>query len=734
MKPTLLRIIALLSLIASASFLFADAKILIKGKVVDETGQPLPAVNVFIINTFEGAMTDTNGVFSFSAHISENSILAASCIGYKKTTVKLAGFPPGIPVTITLYPDVITTKEVIVTASSFSSEKEKGIVMTSMDVITTPGGAADIFQTLKTVPGITQVSESAELYVRGGDPFETTTILDQATLNHPYTFESAYGGIFSNINTSLIKGMYFSSGGFSAKYGNALSGVLDLSTKDEPLSTKTDVGLSLAYAGIHFETPLVENKLGIRLVGRKSFIKPIFAVNGGLDEFTIVPESDELNGQIIYKYSKTGRIKLFGLYGQDKEGVNIEQPGYRDEFNGDSRNSLYNINLTDIIFSDILLTSGLSLSEYNNHWQLGNLDLRQDDKLYKSRTDLEYRFSRWLKFSGGFEANFRNVKFKGEIPENDYDMRINGPVEILNTGYKNSGYGIWFETEFSEIPYFNNFFIISGTRYDNIPELKNRWFDERLSLGYRVSPSTTFSIAAGTFHQNPEPRLFSRSDGNPELKPMKAIHLIAAWDYKADGNNIRVEVYYKKYSSLPLENDILNYSNDGYGFARGIDLLYKGSILGIDGWISYGFIDTKRKWMDFESESPSDYDITHNLSVVAKYNLTNAFQLGMNFKYATGKPYKPVTESKYISDRDVYEPVYGRRNSVRFPDYVRLDLRLTYLLNLFNNFTVFYVEGLNILDIKNIFDYSYNIDYSEKSKVSSYFGRRTVVFGIQMSI
>ena len=134
------------------------------------------------------------------------------------------------PIEINLESTAISTGVVMVTASSYGTEEDNGVVMTSMDVITTPGGAADIFQSLKTLPGITQVSESAELYVRGGDPNETITLLDQASLYHPYTYESVYGGLFSNINTETIEGMYFSSGGFSSRYGNALSGVLELTT------------------------------------------------------------------------------------------------------------------------------------------------------------------------------------------------------------------------------------------------------------------------------------------------------------------------------------------------------------------------------------------------------------------------------------------------------------------------------------------------------------------------
>ncbi|MDH3251756.1 MAG: TonB-dependent receptor, partial [Ignavibacteria bacterium] len=203
----------------------------ITGSVYDEDGAPIPYVNVFLLKTTSGAMTNEAGKFVIRLDREGEVNLVASCVGYEKYTATVVVRAP-VDLKITLVGMAVKADEVVVTASSYGSEKEKGIVMSSMDVITTPGGAADIFQSLKTLPGLTQVSESAELYVRGGDPIETVTLVDQASLYHPYTFESAFGGIFSSLNTSSISSMFFSSGGFSAKYGNVLSGVLAVETRD----------------------------------------------------------------------------------------------------------------------------------------------------------------------------------------------------------------------------------------------------------------------------------------------------------------------------------------------------------------------------------------------------------------------------------------------------------------------------------------------------------------------
>jgi|GEM_PF-2735001 len=155
----------------------------------------------------------------------------------------------------------------------------------------------------------------------------------------------------------------------------------------------------------------------------------------------------------------------------------------------------------------------------------------------------------------------------------------------------------------------------------------------------------------------------------------------------------------------------------------------------LDGWISYGFVDTKRKWLDYEEYAPSSYDVTHNLTLIAMYRITDAFRTGVNFKYATGRPFTPVNGSVYREQYDVYEPVYGIKNSERYDNFRRLDLRFMYFRQLFGRyFTVFFFEAINVLNINNLFGYTFSRDYSEREEIQSYFGRRTVVFGVAVNL
>jgi hypothetical protein len=81
----------------------------------------------------------------------------------------------------------------------------------------------------------------------------------------------------------------------------------------------------------------------------------------------------------------------------------------------------------------------------------------------------------------------------------------------------------------------------------------------------------------------------------------------------------------------------------------------------------------------------------------------------------------------------MYEPVYGAENSERYRNFIRLDAWLMNFRQMFGRyFTVFFLEAINILDINNLFGYTYSRDYSEREEIQSYFGRRTVVFsGLQ---
>jgi hypothetical protein len=720
-----------------AQLLLGQAKTKIEGKITDVKNNLLPYVNVFLLNTTDGAMSDEEGNFSFVTSEKGKVILTASIVGYEKYQQEIDLTGEKISVNIKLNEKAVNLKEAIVTGSSYGSEKEKGLVINRLDILTTPGGAADIFQSLKTLPGLTQVSESAELYIRGGDPIESLTMIDGAVIYHPYTFESAYGGIFSNLSQTVVKGMYFSSGGFSSKYGNALSGVLDIETRNQPANNKYQLGLSLANASLSVDYPIEKEKLGLYFDIRQSFTKPIFWLNGGGDRLVVTPSSKNGTGGIVYSYSPTGRLKLFGIIADDEQGVKVERAEYTGTFNGNSKNYFVNLQNTDILFGVVVMKNNLAYNKYSNQWKLGLLDITKTDYVYSFRNDFEVSVGSSNKVLLGGEYESREVNFLGKIPEEEFNIKPDGQAKIIDASFSGGRFGTYVELQSANPFGLNNLSFTAGVRYDRIAGLNLSWIDPRASFGYKLSDKSTLKFGWGIFHQLPDPRLFSPIDGNPYLKAMRAEHIILSYDLNLDEqNSFRTELYHKKYSNLPKEDSSFNYDNSGHGFANGIDIILKGNLpMNISGWISYGYINTKRLWMDFDELTSSSFDITHNLSLVLKYNLSDSWQIGVNAKYATGRPYTPIASSQYRNDLKIYEPVYAPTNSNRYPDYKRVDVRLTYFNHLFGNVPfVAYMEGLNIMNFQNIFGYSYSADYSTKREIQSYFGQRMLVFGFMVTL
>jgi len=252
----------------------------IQGTVTDSKSKPLAYANVFLVKTLEGGMSDNNGNFSFQSHAFGKHTLTCTYIGYDKFQQKIV-LRPGetIRLNIELRQAAVKTRPITVQASAFKTADEEGVALTTMDVVRTPGAAADVFWAIKSFPGLQQVEEGAGLFVRGGDVSETAMYLDGALIQHPYKYESPTGGFFGTFNPFLLKGTFFSSGGFSSQYGNALSAALAMESHDLPARRQMGFGVGLAAESIFLTLPIIEDKLGISLSGNRSNTNMMFELN-----------------------------------------------------------------------------------------------------------------------------------------------------------------------------------------------------------------------------------------------------------------------------------------------------------------------------------------------------------------------------------------------------------------------------------------------------------------------
>jgi len=688
----------------------------IEGTVTNQKGTPLAYANIFLEGRMEGAMSNTQGHFSFKTCATGTFTLICSYIGYRTFKERIS-LKPGkiIHVDITLRQQQIETSPVIVTASSFTTADREGVTLTTLEVVTTPGAAADVFWAIKTYPGVQQVEEGAGLFVRGGDVSETITILDGAIVAHPYKYESPTGGFFGTFSPFLLKGTFFSSGGFSAQYGNALSGALIMESQDIPPKKQVTIGIGLAAESAKIDLPIIENKLGLSFSGNRSNTKMMFELNRSKVDFSQYPFAYDLNLNIMYRYSRDGYFKFFLFRETDKVGVEIADPIYDAHYHGHSTNQLYNLKFSNLI-NRVLIQGNLAFSQFDRNMNLSAMYLDHKDRLYQFRLSAEYELKPGFTLRSGLVGFKNQTLFTGEVPKDELDLNPDAETNRVETDYRSDRVAGFLEAE-CHTPF--SLVLISGLRGEFESVSKDFILDPRISIIWPISAYSSLTAAWGIYHQYPNARYYDPNTGNPHLSSLQATHYIVGYTYRREAQIIRVEAYYKNYQNLLLKNTVKNYINEGYGYAQGVDVFVKKSFGQLSGWVSYNYLKARRKWLEYTKLTPPYFDITHNSTVTVKYSLSSRFGLGLGYRYATGKPYTPAPE---------------QYNTARVSNYQKLDLSLSYLHQFFvGNITVFYLGLSNLFNRINIFDYRYSPDYSKREAVKSSFGR-SVYFGISFSM
>jgi len=222
----------------------------ISGIVVDQKNKPVAGANVYLDGTYDGGSSDEDGRFSFTTTETGNQTLVVSFLIFEtsKTLIDVADFKDR---TIKMRESVNSLDAVEVTAGTMNSgDKARVSVLKPLDIVTTAGSAGDIVAALQTLPGTQSVGEDGRLFVRGGEADETQTFVDGIRVAQPYGAQTNNLPTRGRFSPFLFSGISFSTGGYSAEYGEALSSVLLLNTEDDPNQNKTDIALMTVGLGL----------------------------------------------------------------------------------------------------------------------------------------------------------------------------------------------------------------------------------------------------------------------------------------------------------------------------------------------------------------------------------------------------------------------------------------------------------------------------------------------------
>ena len=672
----------------------AQAKI--DGKVTDQNGVPISGANVYLQGTYDGSSTNEEGMFSFTTTETGTQTLIVSFLSYE--TFTMAGdvsFMKSLQ--IKLRDDINALDAVVLSAGTFSAgDNSKVSALTALDVVTTASALGDFVGALQTLPGTTTVAEDGRLFVRGGEADETQIFIDGIRVFTPYSPTTNNIPTRGRYSPFLFDGITFSTGGYSAEFGQALSSVLLLNTIDEPDQNKTDIGIMSVGGSLGNTQKWTNSSLSVNA----SYINlaPYIALFPDRNEWHKPFEG--ASGEAVFRQKfDSGLLKLYAAFDSTNFELTQEDINEPDgvDFKLNNTNFYFNGSYQGVLSENWSLLSGASFTHAKNNLDIMDSDIANTENSFHAKTVLKRRFNNRLKLN--FGAEYFATKFDETYEDTE--------VTEATYGYNNNIAATFVE---ADVMFSKDLALKAGARVEYNAIFDQTTVSPRLSVAYKTSSNSQISLAYGDFYQQPNSDILKFTQ---DLESQKTSHYIFNYQYNAEGRIFRAEAYYKSYDDLvKYDTDFAsfdsNYDNEGNGFSKGIDFFWRDSksIKNLDYWVSYSFLDTERDYRNFPRAAEPSFVNKHNISVVGKYWIDDLrSQLGVSYAYASGRNYTNPNEIGFLN--------------AKTKSFNNLSLSWAYLMS---PQKILFLSVNNVLGFNNVNGYQ----YANTPDVNGNFDRRAL--------
>ena len=696
--------ILLLSLMMSFSSLVAQITGSIQGQVVDEaTEEVIIGANVIIEGTNRGSATDINGYYFIDNIEIGSYLLRVDYIGYTSRIISDVVVKPSRPtmVNVELQETVLELEAAVVVAEYFTKSPDTPAstqVQTSEEIRRLPGGFEDVVRAISILPGVAQADGGRnDLIVRGGAPSENLYIIDNIevpNINH-FGTQGASGGPQSYINLDFVNETSFSTGGFTAKYGDRLSSVLDISLRQglaNGLASKTTI--SASQFGFNLEGGLPQNG-NFLFSARRSYLDLLFKAAG----FGFVPEYWDFLTKATFDLNPTDQVTFLGIaalnnvrWFNDTE----EQRNSNSQILGSDQQQLVaGINYRHLMSSGFY---NVSLSQVNVDYNFLQRDAAlqpifsniSHDRQTALKGDLTWRINKGLRISTG--AKLDRLDFYSDLVLNQQDVpgigSLNIAQEYATIGWKTGAYA-QLSQRFFRLGY------TAGIRADHFSILEAApVVSPRVTFNYQLMGDVTASASLGRYYQYPSTIWLVSEASNRDLEPIRADQLVLGLEYLwRPDTKITLETYTKQYHDYPVsltrpylvmvntgagfggsEEGFASFGVDplvsaGTGWARGLELFMQKKMSAVP---CYGTASVSYNQSMFTAldgiERPGSYDQTWIMNLGGGYIFNQKWEFSTKFRYASGRPYTPL-DAAGMQMTSAY-------NSVRLDANHSLDVRL----------------------------------------------------------
>jgi len=594
-----------------------------------------------------------------------------------------------------------------------------------------PGTRGDALRAVELLPGVARPPFGIGLLiVRGAAPQDSESFIDGIPVPLIYHF----GGLTSIYNSYMLEKIDFYPGNFSVRYGRRTGGILEVTTRDPARDRVHGVAeISVIDTFITLEAPLTD-KISISGGLRRSLLDLIFPAVAP-DDLGVrqAPVYIDYQFKLNFLPTKRDRVRISAYGSNDRLELVLEEAAGDDPaIRGDTElgTSFYNnqIDWTRRVGDKVDQELAFNVGPSKISFKLGD-EFRLEGTFIQTygRGEWRYQITDKVRLTTGLDVYTAPVDLvyvgaqpdagegagsqQGSLAGRD-QVFAEVDTTVFRPGvYLESGLRLGKITE-----------LILGLRMDYFSDISSFAVDPRLTTIFTVAEDMRVKLGVGVFSQPPE---FQESDstiGNPNLDPIKAVHLGAGWEYDAvPGFRFGVEGFYKylwdRAISTP-NGEAPFYVTGGIGRIYGAEFsvnMRPKTDRHYFGYLSYTLSRSERKDGPLEPWRLFDFDQTHIMTAAFVYNFPRNWEIGGTFRLVSGNPNTPVVGSIYDALNDVYIPIDGRVNTLRNPLFHQLDVRIQ---------KKWIFEGWRLavfLDVRNAYNQQnqegiiFNYDYSQQT-------------------
>jgi ferric enterobactin receptor len=681
----------------------------ISGLVTDRgSGEQLPYASVYLPEHNSIRTTSLNGTFVFRIPAVQSLRINVQYLGYQPVDSTFVIADTTAVLTFRMKQKNMELAPVVIkkaTLKMIDQNKETShSTINPVGFVNLPNmGETDIFRTIQMLPGVGYAEGSSGLNIRGGTADQNLVLFDGFTL---YNLDHFFG-TFSSINSNVVKDIQIYKGGFDSRYGERLSGIIDITGKTgNKYSPKINGGLNLISGNLTAEIPFSE-KLSLVVGGRRSYadIYSSFLVNGMLENQVEDANSSTSNSIVklkpgFYFYDYNAKLTL-SKSEQEKMSVSVfggkdflastGEGKIKQTYSNTSNNANwgnYGLSYSWIkqwregFFSNLQVGYSGYQNQYTEQTEVTTkkgknttttlFDAYEENKLNDFSASLKNEFALGLKNA---------VEFGFQTKYNEFTYLKNAGTDAYYSDIANSS---WLYSTFLQLntQMVKNLKVKLGGRINGYNLSGKPYYEPRFSANYKIGNLINLKFATGRYYQF-----------------LSKVAPTQSYGYNRDfWFSLDAEFYYKSIDGLQLFLYIPPFQKNvdpdrfippgqakkvqlpskfinGQGSTTGLDLLFKYESKFYTSWMSYSHSKAMRNFAEINhnEDIPASFDKTHefkwtNLLTVGKWNFS-----GMMI-YSTGQSYlKNQTVDKTLTAIFTYD---------RLPDFKRFDVAANYNLQI----------------------------------------------------